>query len=74
MIDRTTKNIKKILKYFGGNGYSKNINNKKNTLQGFGGNTYSKNIKYKNFLFIYLFIFVFPICKRANYKNGSNIS
>ena len=59
MIDRTTKNIKKILKYFGGNTYSKNIKKKKkkNTLQGFGGNTYSKNIKYKNFLFIYLFIY-----------------
>ena len=42
----------------------------KNTLQDFGGNTYSKNSKYK---FFYCF-FVFPIYKRAKYKNESNIN
>ena len=35
----------------------------KNTLQDFGGNTYSKNSKYN-------FFFVFPIYKKAKYKNG----
>ena len=40
----------------------KNI--KKNTFQSFGGDTYSKNSKYKIFIF-----FVFPIYKRAKYKN-----
>ena len=36
-------------------------------IQDFGENTYSKNSKYN-------FFFVFPIYKRARYKNESNIS
>ena len=61
MIDKTIKNIKKILyKVLEGVTYSKNINNKKILYRVFRGDTYSKNSKYKIFL-----IFVFPIYKRS---------
>ena len=66
MIDKTIKNIQKILyKVLEGLLTAKISKKKKNTLQGFGGDTYSKNSKYK-----ILFFFVFPIYKRAKYKNG----
>ena len=58
MIDKTIKNIKKILcKVLEGLLTAKISTKKKkrNTLQGFRGDTYSKNSKYK--IFIYLFIF-----------------
>ena len=45
MIDRTIKNIKKIINTFEGILTAKT--SEKNTLQGFGGNTYSKNSKYR---------------------------
>ena len=61
MIDKTIKNIKKILQDFKKNTYSKNIR-KKNTSQGFGGDIYSKNSSLKKIFF------VFPIYKRAKYK------
>ena len=50
MIDKTIKNIKKILyKVLEGVTYSKNINNKKILYRVFRGDTYSKNSKYKIF-------------------------
>ena len=66
VIDKTIKNIKKntlILQ----REYLQQKYQKKNTLQGFGGNTYSKSTKYKNFLFIYLFL-SFLYIKRRNIK------
>ena len=64
MIDKTIKNIKKYFTRLWREYLQQKYQNK-NTLQGFGENTYSKNSKYmkKNF-------FVFPIYKRARYKNG----
>ena len=62
MIDKTIKNIKKILYKVLEEILTARISKKKkkkNTLQGFGENTYSKNSKYKkNF-------FVFPIYKKG---------
>ena len=64
MIDKTIKNIKKNTLILWRE-YLQQKYQKKNTLQGFGGNTYSKNSKYKK-----EFFFVFPMYKRARYKNG----
>ena len=67
MIDKTIKNIKKYFTRFQ-RGYlqKKYQKKKKKTLQGFEGDTYSKNSSIKKFYFF----FVFPIYKRARYKNG----
>ena len=46
-------------------GYLQQKYQNKNTLQGFGGGTYSKNSKYKETFFL-----VFPMYKKAKYKNG----
>ena len=53
MIDKTIKNIQKILYKVLEVLLTAKISKKKNTLQGFGGDTYSKNSKYKILFFLY---------------------
>ena len=69
MIDKTIKNIKKYFNTLEGILTAKI--SEKNTLQCFQRvylqDIYSKNSKYN-------FFFVFPVYKRAKYKNESNMS
>ena len=55
MINKTIKNIKKILYKALERILTAKIS-EKNTLQGFAGDTYSKNSKYKKFLFCLSYI------------------